>query len=139
MTIRYQYAFNHTLPIRFNHTLPICFNHMLPVHFSILYQYVHAYAIWMHRRVAEFHIRLTFWENLPNRHKRWNQSQIKTKCLSFNLDWVIRSKIGSVISKKGEITLSLQKRELWCTNFETIFCSFKALFFRKLLYFLKSI
>ena len=83
-------------------------------------------------RVAEFHMRLTFWENLPHRHKGWNRSQIKTKCLYFNFDWVVRSEIGSVISKKGEITLLLQKRELWSTNFESIFCSVKTLFFRKL-------
>ena len=93
----------------------------------------------IHRRVAEFHMRLTFWENLPHRHKGWNRSQIKTKCLFFNFDWVVRSKIGSVISIKGEITLSLQKRELWSTKFESIFCSVKTLFFRKLFYFLKSI
>ena len=91
------------------------------------------------RRVAEFHMRLTFWENLPHRHKGWNRSQIKTKCFYFNFDWVVRTKIGSVISKKGEITLSLQKRELWSTNFESIFCSVKTLFFGKLFYFLKSI
>ena len=92
-----------------------------------------------YRRVAELHMRLTFWENLAHRHKGWNRSQIKTKCLYFNFDLVVRSKIGSVISKKGEITLSLQKRELWSTNFESIFCSVKTLFFRKLFYFLKSI
>ena len=92
-----------------------------------------------YRRVAEFHMRLTFWENLPHRHKGWNRSQIKTKCLYFYFDWVVRTKIGSVISKKGEITLSLKKKELGSTNFESIFCSVKTLFFRKLFYFLKSI
>ena len=54
--------------------------------------------IFTYRRVAEFHIRLTFWEKLPHRHKRWNRSQIKTKCLSFNFDWVVHLKIGSIIS-----------------------------------------
>ena len=93
----------------------------------------------LYRRVAEFHISLTFWENLPHRHKGWNRSQIKTKCLFLNFDWVVRSKIGSIISKKGEITLSLQKRQSWSTNFEKIFCIFRTLFFRKLFYFLNSI
>ena len=81
------------------------------------------------RRVAEFQIRLTFWENLSHRPKGWNWSEIKAKYLYFKFDWVVRSKIGSVIYKKGEIPLSLPKRELWNTNFKTIFLQFKNIIF----------
>ena len=59
----------------------------------------------LYRRVAEFHLRLTFLGNLPHR------SQIKAKCLYFNFDWMVSSKIGKVIFKKGEKTLSLSQRE----------------------------
>ena len=104
-------------------------NYSNVTYFSGEKELLDAFTVPIYRRVAEFHMRLTFWENLPHHHKGWNRSQIKTKCLYFNFDWVVRSKIGSVISKKGEITLSVQKRELWSTNFESLFAVLKHYFF----------
>ena len=42
------------------------------------------------------------------------------KCLYLIFDWVARSEMGSVILKKGDITLFSQKKESQSTKFKSI-------------------